>query len=115
MVVKNPSDFTGDHLGASEASTRQILAATAGKVLVIDEVRRLVTSKHFQLRLCGKAYMLYGGKQTTDSYKTSVIDTIVAEVQSTLGEDRAVLLLGYEENMRDMFQVSFLHTFDFLC
>ena len=52
--------------------------------------------------------MLYGGGTTgqqNDPYKTAVIDTLVAEVQSTLGEDRCVLLLGYEKEMREMFQV----------
>jgi hypothetical protein len=48
-----------------------------GKVLVIDE-----------------AYGLYS---TFDPYKTAVIDTIVAEVQSVPGDDRCVLLLGYME------------------
>lgn len=47
--------------------------------------------------------MLYpGGKgagNTSDPYKTAVIDTIVAEVQSTPGDDRCVLLLGYKEQM----------------
>ncbi|KAJ7857558.1 ATPases of the AAA+ class, partial [Mycena leptocephala] len=91
VVVKNPSDFIGGHIGHSEMQTRAILASTSGKVLVIDE-----------------AYMLYGGSKggNTDSFKTAVIDTIVAEVQSTLGEDRCVLLLGYEKPMRDMFQYS---------
>ena len=37
-----------------------------------------------------------------DPYKAAVIDTIVAEVQSTPGEDRCVLLLGYKEQMEDM-------------
>jgi hypothetical protein len=42
--------------------------------------------------------MLYGGSSAggngaSDPYKTSVIDTIVAEVQSVPGEDRCVLLL----------------------
>ncbi|KAJ6497671.1 P-loop containing nucleoside triphosphate hydrolase protein [Mycena sanguinolenta] len=89
VVVKNPSDFIAGYIGQSEAQTRAILASTSGKVLVIDE-----------------AYMLYGGSKdgNTDSFKTAVIDTIVAEVQSTLGEDRCVLLLGYEKQMRDMFQ-----------
>lgn len=62
-----------------------------GKVLIIDE-----------------AYMLYsgsaGGGNTTDSFKTAVVDTIVAEVQSKPGEDRCVLLLGYEDKMVEMFQ-----------
>lgn len=45
------------------------------------------------------------GKQA-DPYKTAVIDTIVAEVQSTPGEDRCVLLLGYRDQIVEMFQVS---------
>jgi hypothetical protein len=50
--------------------------------------------------------MLYSknsGQQ--DSFKTTVIDTIVAEIQSVPGEDRCVLLLGYKEQMEEMFQV----------
>jgi hypothetical protein len=57
-----------------------------GKVLIIDE-----------------AYMLAGGGQP-DVYKIAVIDTLVAEVQSTPGEDRCVLLLGYKDQMEDMFR-----------
>ena len=56
--------------------------------------------------------MLYGGGATgqiNDPYKTAVIDTLVAEVQSTLGEDRCVLLLGYEKEMKEMFQVRIVH------
>ena len=58
--------------------------------------------------------MLYGGSagsgvgNQTDIYKTAVIDTIVAEVQSTPGEDRCVLLLGYKDQMEEMFQVCLL-------
>ncbi|SPO07334.1 related to ECM32 - DNA dependent ATPase/DNA helicase B [Cephalotrichum gorgonifer] len=92
VVVKNPSDFVGSHLGQSEQVTKGILASTIGKVLVIDE-----------------AYGLYGGPSngtggTSDIYRTAVVDTIVAEVQSTPGEDRCVLLLGYREQMEGMFQ-----------
>ncbi len=54
--------------------------------------------------------MLYTGTKgagnTSDPYKTAVIDTIVAEVQSTPGEDRCVLLLGYKEEMEDMLENS---------
>ena len=49
--------------------------------------------------------MLYPGNGTADIYKTAVIDTIVAEVQSTPGEDRCVLLTGYKDKIEDMFQV----------
>ena len=90
MIVKNPSDFIGNVIGQSEANTKAILATTVGKVLVIDE-----------------AYMLYSGSDTggnSGAFKTAVIDTIVAEVQSMPGEDRCVLLLGYESQMVEMFQ-----------
>ncbi|KAI0339377.1 P-loop containing nucleoside triphosphate hydrolase protein [Trametopsis cervina] len=91
VVVKNPADFIGSVLGESESKTKAILASTVGKVLVIDE-----------------AYMLYsgvpGGGKRNDPYKDAVIDTIVAEVQSVPGDDRCVLLLGYEPQMREMFQ-----------
>ena len=57
-----------------------------------------------------EAYMLYpggkGGGYTADPYKTAVIDTIVAEVQSTPGEDRCVLLLGYKDQMEEMLENS---------
>ena len=93
MVVKNPSDFVGNVLGASETTTKGILASSLGKVLVIDE-----------------AYMLAGNSSaseslsTSDPYKTAVIDTLVAEVQSVPGDDRCVLLLGYKDQMEKMFQ-----------
>jgi AAA lid domain len=90
VVVKNPADFVGSVLGESEKNTKGILASTVGKVLVVDG--------------------LYGGKgdgggSQSNPYKTAVIDTIVAEVQSTPGEDRCVLLLGYKDQMQEMFQM----------
>jgi len=58
------------------------------------------------LTLVIQAYMLYGGGgNKSDPYKTAVVDTIVAEVQSVPGEDRCVLLLGYKPEMEEMFQV----------
>ncbi|KAI5994807.1 P-loop containing nucleoside triphosphate hydrolase protein [Pisolithus albus] len=88
VVVKNPADFVGAYLGHSEKNTKAILSSTMGKVLVIDE-----------------AYMLYGKSSgNQDSFKTAVIDTMVAEIQSVPGEDRCVLLLGYKPQMEEMFQ-----------
>ncbi|GKU12150.1 unnamed protein product, partial [Fusarium langsethiae] len=90
LVVKNPADFVGAHIGSSEAQTKGILASTEGKVLVIDE-----------------AYGLFSGRadgSDMNQFKTAVIDTIVGEVQSVPGEDRCVLLLGYKDKMEDMFQ-----------
>jgi hypothetical protein len=86
--VKNPADFVGNVIGGSEANTKAILASTVGKVLIIDE-----------------AYMLAkAAGPTGDPFKAAVIDTIVAEVQSTAGEDRCVLLLGYKDQMEEMFR-----------
>ena len=42
---------------------------------------------------------------TNDTFRTAVVDTLVAEVQNVPGDDRCVLLLGYEEPMREMFQI----------
>ncbi|KAG5957240.1 hypothetical protein E4U58_006224 [Claviceps cyperi] len=72
VIVKNLSDFVGGALEQSEQQTKGILAATAGKVLVIDE-----------------AYGL-----------------IVSTVHSTPGDDRCVLLLGYFDQMEEMFRTS---------
>lgn len=78
-------------MGQSEENTKNILASTVGKVLIIDE-----------------AYMLYSssdkGNGGADMYRTAVIDTIVAEVQNVPGDDQCVLLLGYEDKMVEMFQ-----------
>lgn len=84
-MVKSAADFVGSVLGQSEAITKAILAATVGKILIIDE-----------------AYLLHPPRThgtPIDIYKVAIIDTIVAEVQSTPGEDRCVLLLGYEEEV----------------
>ncbi|KAL8814735.1 MAG: hypothetical protein Q9223_006064 [Gallowayella weberi] len=91
VIIKNPSDFVGQYVGQSESNTKAILASAVGKVLIIDE-----------------AYMLYtgneGGGNQSDSFKTGVIDTIVAEVQSVPGEDRCILLLGYRDKIETMFR-----------
>lgn len=89
MVIKNPSDFVGGALGQSEENTKKILKASEGKVLVIDEA--------YGLDPGGRV-----GASQPDPYKAAVIDTIVAEVQNTPGEDRCVLLLGYKDQMEGM-------------
>lgn len=92
VVLKTPADFIGAYLGESEKKTKNILTNSIGKVLIIDE-----------------AYMLYGGGgnsagNQSNQFKTTVIDTIVAEVQSVPGDDQCVLLLGYKDQMVEMFQ-----------
>ena len=84
-IVRTPADFIGSVLGESEKNTKAILDSTKGKVLVLDE-----------------AYMLSSTSKTGDIYRTAVVDTIVSEVHSVPGDDRAVLLLGYEDPMKEM-------------
>ncbi|WPH02844.1 Hypothetical protein R9X50_00571200 [Acrodontium crateriforme] len=88
VVIKTPADFIGSAMGQSEKITKAILESTKGKVLVIDEAYGLSSTMN-------------GG---ADPYKTAVIDAIVGEIQSTPGDDRCVLLLGYEDQMEAMFQ-----------
>ena len=52
-----------------------------------------------------EAYSFYsGGHGGVDIYKAAAIDTIVATVHSTPGDDRCILLLGYHDQMQDMLQ-----------
>lgn len=90
VIVKNPSDFRGDVLGSSEKSTRDILRAAEGNVLVIDEAYALCTSN--------------GLSGWSDPYGASVIDTMVEQIQARPGDDRAVIMLGYRKEMTDMFK-----------
>ncbi|KAK4067514.1 hypothetical protein Trihar35433_6074 [Trichoderma harzianum] len=89
IVLKTPADFIGDCVGKSESKTKMILESTVGKVLVIDE-----------------AYMLDAGdsQKDQDKFKTGIIDTIVSMTQGVPGEDRCIILVGYEDKIRDLFQ-----------
>ncbi|KAH7360356.1 P-loop containing nucleoside triphosphate hydrolase protein [Rhexocercosporidium sp. MPI-PUGE-AT-0058] len=94
VLLRNPSDLLGQYIGDSEANTKAALNAAIGNVLVIDE-----------------AYMMYsGGSDGTgnesDSYRQGIMDTLVGEIQSEPGEDRCVLLLGYDGAMEEMLQNS---------
>ena len=86
VVLKNLLDFVGSVLRQSEQQTKGILAAAEGKVLIIDE-----------------AYRFYSSSSVSDPYKTAVVDTIVAEVQSVPSDDRYVLLLSYKDQLKEMF------------
>lgn len=87
VLLKTASDFVGNAMGCSEEMTRGILEQAKGCVLVIDE-----------------AYGLYsaasGGKN--EPYREAVINTLVEQIQGVPGEDRAVILLGYKEEMEEM-------------
>jgi hypothetical protein len=57
-----------------------------GKVLVIDE-----------------AYVL-GDSSSKHTFGSDVLNTLVERVQGTPGEDFAVIMCGYEDNMKEMFR-----------
>jgi AAA+ superfamily predicted ATPase len=89
MIFKTASDFKGDVLGASETKTREILKSAEGCVLVIDEAYSLCSGGG-------------NGMSSADPYGAAVIDTIVEQVQARPGDDRAVVMLGYREEMQQM-------------
>lgn len=98
VMVRNPADFIGQALGESEQKTKAILDGAKGSVLIIDEAYGLSGASS------GGGASNEPTSSAADSYKAAVIDTLVAEVQSTVGEDRCVLLLGYKESMERLFQ-----------
>lgn len=85
IVSKTASDFIGSVLGESQDKTNRIIKSAEGSVLVIDE-----------------AYGLFPGTNPGDPYKESAINAIVEKIQNVPGDDRCVVMLGYEEQMREM-------------
>ena len=81
VEVRTPSDLIDSKVGGTEEKTAGVLEICKGKVLVIDE-----------------AYGLWEG----GSFGARAIDTIVSKVMNSPGEDIAVLMLGYEEQMLKM-------------
>ncbi|OJI82018.1 hypothetical protein ASPTUDRAFT_750143 [Aspergillus tubingensis CBS 134.48] len=93
VVVKDPSDFIGQYIGDSEANTKEILRATEGKVLIIDD-----------------AHMLYQGTghgaNCSDSFRLAVVDTLVTNTSNEPGDDRCIILIGYPDPMKAFFNNS---------
>ncbi|KAK0731900.1 P-loop containing nucleoside triphosphate hydrolase protein [Lasiosphaeris hirsuta] len=93
VVMTTPGDFIGQYIGESEVKTGQILDATVGKVLVIDD-----------------AHMFYvggrpgSGGHESDIFRLACIDTLISRIHNKPGEDRCVILLGYTEHLEEMFQ-----------
>jgi hypothetical protein len=81
FVLKQPKDLIGQHIGETEKKTAALIENCSGKVLIIDE-----------------AYGLMGS-----SYGTDAINTLVGLVHNAPGEDIAVVMIGYEKDLRKMF------------
>ncbi|KAI3595828.1 nfx1-type zinc finger-containing protein 1 [Moniliophthora roreri] len=88
VITKHATDFIGRFIGQSEAITKEIVASAAGSVLIIDEAHVLNPKND----------------NSADCFKEAVIDTLISCVQNTPGEDRCIILVGYEDEMLDMFQ-----------
>jgi SpoVK/Ycf46/Vps4 family AAA+-type ATPase len=80
--LKQPGDLVGSHVGETAKRATALIKRCAGKVLIIDE-----------------AYAL-----TNSTYGLEAIDTLVGLVHGAPGEDIAVVLIGYEKEMRKMFR-----------
>ena len=80
VIVKGASTLIGKTVGSTSGIVNELIDSIKGKVLVIDE-----------------AYVLAGS-----IYGKEALDTLVERVQGTVGEDFAVILCGYEDEMRNM-------------
>lgn len=92
VIVKTPSDLLDRFIGGSENNTKEALREAKGSVLIIDD-----------------AHMLDPGRNSSSShskngdFRGGIIDTIVAEVAGTPGEDRCIILCGYPDQMKEMY------------
>ena len=80
--LKQPSDLTGSAVGETAQKTADLVKNCKGKVLIIDE-----------------AYAL-----NTSTYGHEAIDALVGLVHGAPGEDVAVVMIGYEKQMKRMFR-----------
>lgn len=91
VIVKKPTDLIDRYIGGSENNTREALASAKGSVLIIDDAHMLDPGSRKD------------GCSKNGDYRGAVLDTIVAEVTGAPGEDRCVILCGYEDNMKEMY------------
>jgi SpoVK/Ycf46/Vps4 family AAA+-type ATPase len=92
VIVKGASAFMGQYVGSTGAAVNRILNEARGKVLVIDEAYAFCTNRGD------------GGMGGTLNFGTEAIDTLVERIQPGGYEDMAVILCGYESEMRTMFR-----------
>ena len=91
VIVKKPSDLIDRYIGGSENNTREALASAKGSVLIIDDAHMLDPGS------------TRSGTSKNGDFRGAVIDTIVAEVSGSPGEDRCVIMCAYEEHMKEMY------------
>ncbi|EXL69946.1 hypothetical protein FOPG_14185 [Fusarium oxysporum f. sp. conglutinans race 2 54008] len=90
VITKKASDLIGRYRGHSEGDTAEALQDAKGGVLIIDDAHLL-----YQERA--------DGSNDPDDFRQGVIDTLVANISGSPGEDRCLILCGYEDRMKRMF------------
>ncbi|KAK2478877.1 hypothetical protein H9L39_08251 [Fusarium oxysporum f. sp. albedinis] len=90
VIAKKASDLIGRYCGHSEGDTAEALQDTKGGVLIIDDAHLLYQERAY-------------GSNDPDDFRQGVIDTLVANISGSPGEDRCVILCGYEDRMERMF------------
>ncbi|KAF5678689.1 nfx1-type zinc finger-containing protein [Fusarium heterosporum] len=90
VITKRASDLIGEHIGNPEVRVTEALNEAEGGVLIIDDAHTLFTESST-------------GNNDSDVLRRAVIDTLVAHVSGSPGEDRCVILCGYADKMERMF------------
>jgi len=88
VIMTNPTHLIGTTYGSSEKNTKIALDNARGCVLVIDDAHMLYHDK--------------SGENGSDIYRLAIVDTLVANILGKAGEDRCVILVGYEDKMEQM-------------
>eukprot|EP01063_Lacrimia_lanifica_P020158 TRINITY_DN274_c0_g1_i6.p1 TRINITY_DN274_c0_g1~~TRINITY_DN274_c0_g1_i6.p1 ORF type:complete len:1740 (+),score=450.35 TRINITY_DN274_c0_g1_i6:628-5220(+) len=81
VVVRTPQDLKGAVVGEAEATTKGVMQASAGKVLLIDEAYSLGDS---------------------DPYYKAVVDTLVGGLNGSADDPFVLCLAGYKSEMERM-------------
>ncbi|KAI5458547.1 P-loop containing nucleoside triphosphate hydrolase protein [Mariannaea sp. PMI_226] len=92
VIVKTPTDLLDRFIGGSENNTKEALREAKGSVLIIDDAHMLDPGPNR-----GTNHSKNG------DFRGGIIDTIVAEIAGTPGEDRCVILCGYSDQMKEMY------------
>jgi hypothetical protein len=91
VMMKTPAYLISNNIGESELNIKNALDAAQGKVLILDDA-------HMPYKGSGH------GTDDTDKFRVGIIDTLVAKISSTPGHNQCVILVGYEDQIKEMFQ-----------
>lgn len=86
LISVTASDLVGDAVGVASTKTAEICERAKGKVLFIDE-----------------AYVLDPTRRN-NAYGGNALDTLVEKIEGAAGSDMAVILAGYEPEMKALFR-----------